>query len=164
MMPTDLPIADAAKVAALIWPDFVEKAGHVFAVPAVSARFLRSLNGVDTDRLWPGMDRTAVEALENHIHILDLFEHGDVWNEKRSTYRTSHPHFKLAERIGQTIARAWHAKLKIDFPGQKFRVYYTRNDNPIVRFHRVYPGEPSWLSERGRESDVARGHVLVLVT
>jgi hypothetical protein len=38
-------------------------------------------------------------------------------------------------------------KLKTDFPNERFRVYYTRYDNPIVRFHKVRPDEDVWLSD-----------------
>jgi hypothetical protein len=41
----------------------------------------------------------------------------------------------------------WAAKLQHDFPRERFRVYYTQYDNPIVRFHRVRTNEPVWLTD-----------------
>ena len=45
--------------------------------------------------------------------------------------------FVGACELGKQIARMWAVKLKADFPLDRFRVYYTQNDNPIVRFHKV---------------------------
>jgi hypothetical protein len=158
-------VPEASRAANLLWPEFIELGGCIFALPAVS-RAVRSdwRKNPNGERPWQDMDRTGAEALENHVRVLDCFEHGDVWNSARATYRTSHPHFKAAERFGKIMAESWFAKLSRDYPQDHFRVYYTRNDNPIVRFHRVYPGEPAWLDEAGREEDVKRQHLLVLDT
>ncbi len=58
----------------------------------------------------------------------------------------------MAEQIGIQMAEAWFAKLQLDFPRDDFRVYYTRDDEPTVRFHRVYRGEPVWMDEPGPET------------
>jgi hypothetical protein len=46
------------------------------------------------------------------------------------------------------MAGMWAMKLKADFPRDRFRVYYTQYDNPIVRFHKVRENEPQWLSDQ----------------
>jgi hypothetical protein len=50
------------------------------------------------------------------------------------------------------------------FPGQRFRIYYARGNNPSVRLHRSYRGEAPWLTEASVPEEVSRGHVLVLQT
>ena len=45
------------------------------------------------------------------------------------------------------MAQVWATKLKADFPSERFRVYYTQYDNPIVRFHKVRPDEHMWMSD-----------------
>ena len=46
-------------------------------------------------------------------------------------------------------------KLKADFPHNRFRVYYTQYDNPIVRFHMVRSDEPMWISNEQLKSATA---------
>lgn len=130
----------ALQVATILWPDFVQIGGLVF---------------IDRPGCFPprrhvqlrpdlGLDRTGTEAFYSHLHLLDLFTH-DRAVSRRTTYDRTHPHFKLAERLGAIAAEAWFTKLQRDFPGQDFRVYYTRYDDPIIRFHRIYPDEVVWF-------------------
>ncbi|MEZ5284330.1 MAG: hypothetical protein R2712_05880 [Vicinamibacterales bacterium] len=94
------------------------------------------------------MDRTGIEAFASHIHLLDLFAHDRrVFDRRTLLYDRSHRHFRTAEQLGQTVAQTWCARLRSDYPGQHFRVYYTRDDDPAVRFHRVYAGEPVWMED-----------------
>lgn len=46
------------------------------------------------------------------------------------------------------MAQMWATKLKTDFPGKRFRIYYTQHDSPIVRFHKVRPDEHVWLTDK----------------
>jgi hypothetical protein len=64
------------------------------------------------------------------------------------TYDVNHPDFADACELGKQMARMWAMKLKADFPRDRFRVYYTQYDNPIVRFHKVRENEPQWLSDQ----------------
>jgi hypothetical protein len=70
-----------------------------------------------------------------------------TWDEWEITYIESHPDFILACELGRTAARLWALKLIQDFPSERFRVYYTEYDNPIVRFHKVRTSEPVWIAD-----------------
>ena len=69
-------------------------------------------------------------------------------DEIEQIYDESHLDFPAACEVGKTMARMWATKLKADFPGERFRVYYTQYDNPIVRFHKVRPNEHVWQSDK----------------
>jgi hypothetical protein len=64
-------------------------------------------------------------------------------------YDQTHPDFIAACELGRTAARLWAIKLHLDFPDDRFRVYYTEYDNPIVRFHKVRHSEPAFLTDEG---------------
>jgi hypothetical protein len=160
-----VPIAIGPAVAKLLWPTFFEFAGCVFADCAASSWIIRaSRRGEAGPASWEP-DRTGAEALENHVHVIDEFRHPkNVWSEKRSTYRLTHPAFRAAEQLGRLMAESWFAKLKQDFPNDNFRVYFGRRDNPIVRFHRVYAGEPPWLDADDFAAQVQKREIVVLDT
>jgi hypothetical protein len=122
------------RLAELMWPEFVEVAGYVFA-KGIASRDVFGRRGLPSSR-WTGLDRTGVEAFESHLHIIDALGGG-----------RSRPDRTAAIAIGRAMARTWLARLQHDFPLQRFRVYFTSDDEPIVRFHRVYPDEPVWLDE-----------------
>ena len=112
-------------------------------------------------------DLTAAEAFYNHIHILDCFQHDadfDGSDAERGFFDKHHPDFMAACELGRLVASVWRAKLMSDFPNQQFRVYYTADDNPAVRFHLVRPEESSWLDESTWPTEVAAGRVVVLST
>jgi hypothetical protein len=100
----------------------------------------------------------------NHVHILDEFAHradvteryqvqgsvdasGQPLEEWDIRYMETHPDFIAACELGRVAAQLWALKLRADFPGERFRVYYTEYDNPIIRFHKVRPSEGLWLSD-----------------
>jgi hypothetical protein len=141
----------AKLLADLFWPEFVEFGGCVFAKCAVSRGLLKRRESHFVRAMMAsGQDRTGIEALENHIHIIEQFR--------------AAPDRKAAELFGRKMAEAWFAKLRRDFPADRFRVYFTKEDNPIVRFHRVYQGEAFWLDEDTWKNDIRRGSVVVLDT
>jgi hypothetical protein len=148
----------------VLFPEFVEANGHVFAKCAASkAAVVNRRRALIPE--WEGLDRTGVEAFENHLHILDVFRHDPkVWSKRLQRYRTAHPDFVAAETLGKAIAHAWFARLLREFPRYRFRVYYTRDGDPTVRFHRVYRGEPVWLDEHDWQQDIQAGRLLVLDT
>lgn len=156
-------IAVGPAVAKLLWPTFFEFGGCVFADCAASSWIVRSWRrGRPGPTSW-NPDRTGAEALENHVHVLDEFSHPeDVWDERRSTYKLTHPAFRAAECLARSMAESWFAKLQQDFPGQRFRVYFGRRDNPIVRFHRVYPGEPFWLEAANFPDAIRKREIIIL--
>lgn len=139
-------IGQATAVARFLWPDFVEQHGCVFLgnEPGFSPP---PANGRATD--W--------ECFINHTHIFDEFrnkatrtvvldEHEEA-NFIEEIYDETHPDFIAACELGRMAARLWTLKLKQDFPADRFRVYYTEYDNPIVRFHKVRANEPLWLTD-----------------
>ena len=106
---------------------------------------------------------TGWEAFANHQHILDLFEHqANKTGDTEDFYIPTHPDFIAACVFGKKLAQIWFSKLQMDFPQYRFRVYYTEEDDPIVRFHRVRVDEPPWLSEQNYENEIAQGKVIVL--
>lgn len=136
------PSDQSHDLALLLWPSFSEKRGLLFLDIAGCRPGRRTLAAHD------GWDRTGTEAFWSHIHPLDLFEHDRrVWRSRAKTFDRGHRHFRAAERLGQALAASWFLKLCCDFPEDHFRVYYTRDDQPTVRFHRVYEGEPAWSDD-----------------
>jgi hypothetical protein len=149
---------DAAAILRVAWPAFVEVGGGTFLRDAAPG-----------DAAGPGRfpDLTAAEAFCNHVHILDLVEHGaglDGSDPGRGYYDAAHPDFLAACESGRIIARCWQAKLTRDFPGRRFRVYFCADDSPVVRFHAARDNEPPWLDERDWAEAVSAGRVLVLET
>ena len=138
----------------IVWPEFIELNG------AIVRNDGSQVTGAE------GLDKTGFEALASHQHILDLFLHqagreGDE-GEAKGFWIPTHPDFIAACEFGKKLAQVWFAKLQQDFPHYRFRVYYTQDDEPIVRFHRVRDDEPAWLSEEDWEPDIADGKVIVL--
>ena len=121
----------------ILWPDFVEEHGCIF---------LGWHSGLNPP---PANDTaTGWESFVNHTHILDEFANvAEKFIGEDVTYNEDHPDFISACELGRRIARLWALKLKIDFSSDRFRVYYTQYDNPIVRFHKVRDDEPCWLDD-----------------
>jgi hypothetical protein len=144
-------VGAALKVSRILWPDFVEEHGCVFlgwhagSSPPPSS---------DTPTGW--------ESFVNHKHLFDEFandativvsaEEGKGLTSKEVAYNEHHPDFVAACELGQRIAKLWALKLRLDFPAERFRVYYTQYDNPIVRFHRVRESEPYWLPDEALQT------------
>jgi hypothetical protein len=140
----------------IAWPSFVEVGGGIFLCETAPS---------DAAALGRYSDFTEAEAFCNHIHVLDLVEHGaglDGSDPERGYYDAAHPDFLAASEAGKIIAQSWQAKLARDFPGRRFRVYFCADDNPVVRFHAVRDNEVPWLDERDWVQAVAAGRVLVL--
>jgi hypothetical protein len=142
-----ISLSTALRVADIFWPPFVEQDGCVFIASEVRGVVDLSKHGT----------RTAAESFYNHRHVIDLFRHAIPGAEAAAAgywvYDESHPDFERAWEVGRRLAEMLAAKLRADFPGRPFRVYLTRRDTPIVRFHALRPDEASWLSH----ADIARG-------
>lgn len=142
-----ISVRTASQLLRLFWPDFIEINECVFAAFQCSGGPIHELSE----------GKTETECFINHTHIFDEFrnsatvEHRNVvtdgFDVVEETYDPAHPDFAAACEIGPRMARMWALKLKADFPHQRFRVYYTQYDNPIVRFHRVRPSEHVWLTD-----------------
>ena len=139
-------VRTATHVLEILWPDFIEMNGRVFAGFQCHGGTIHELSD----------GQTETECLVNHTHVLDEFRNRATSERKEPseelevvevTYEVTHPDFVNACEIGRKMARMWAMKLKADFPHERFRVYYTQYDNPIVRFHKVRTDEPVWLSD-----------------
>jgi|WetSurMetagenome_2_1015567.scaffolds.fasta_scaffold730246_1 hypothetical protein len=143
----------------LFWPEFIDIDGSIFV-----KRFLSNLDFHIDD----GEDRTGLESFLNHFHILDLVRQQAVTSSPDGSGEvlidSAHPDFLAMVEVGKTMAQMWFQKLKIDFPDYDFRVYYTRDDDPVVRFHRVWEGEPNWLDGDTWMKDIKCGIVIVYDT
>jgi hypothetical protein len=146
-----LPVQSAEKVLRFLWPEFVREHGCVF---------LARNSGSNPP---PASDTaTGWESFVNHTHIFDEFHNdatkrviediGEELNLEEVSYDDTHPDFIAACELGRAAARLWALKLKRDFPSERFRVYYTEYDNPIVRFHKVRSEEAFWISDEALRS------------
>ncbi|HWF02310.1 MAG TPA: hypothetical protein VHA06_01410 [Candidatus Angelobacter sp.] len=144
-------VRTACALTELLWPDFVEVNGCIFAA------FQRGDGEVKISG-----DKTGTECFINHTHLLDEFsnratsETREHFSEQldvvEAIYDYAHPDFIAACELGTKMAEMWALKLKSDFPKNRFRVYYTKYDNPIVRFHKVRSDEPLWLSNEALQT------------
>lgn len=140
-------VRTATQLLKLFWPDFIEISG------CVVARF--QCSGGPIQELREG--KTETESFINHTHVLDEFRNcaksqrkdsvSDELDVVEEAYDVTHPDFVDACELGKEMARMWAMKLKADFPLERFRVYYTQYDNPVVRFHKVRVAESVWLSD-----------------
>ncbi len=143
----------AVELLQIFWPDFVE-VNDLILLPWERATALS-----DTQR---EMGHTEIETFLNHTHIIDLFRHEVVWENGHYDHLSSD--FEALCEIGKKLAGVWSRKLQADFPNYQFRVYYTQDDDPIVRFHRVRESEPYWLDENDYSAEVEQGRVIVYDT
>ncbi len=92
--------------AQVFWPDFVEHDDCV-------------LRAGFTEDLYDGFmaqtkgDKTSVEAVMNHRHVLDLFCNGNPM-----------PTREMILYVGRLLRDTWQAKLKRDFPDRRIRVSF----------------------------------------
>jgi hypothetical protein len=154
-----IKIKTAVELMHVFWPDFVERDGSIF---------LPWEKVVQISDFEHGLDFTGMEAFQNHTHIIDLFGH-EAGREPAGEsddcfFDYNHPDFMLLCEAGKKLAQMWFQKLRVDFPHYRFRVYYTQEDNPIVRFHRVRAEEPYWLDEEMYGEDVKLGKIIVYDT
>ncbi|MFL6300558.1 MAG: hypothetical protein ACJ71N_08135 [Terriglobales bacterium] len=155
----------AAQVLRVFWPNFVELDDCVYLDFQCSGGVNELSDG-----------KTETESFINHTHIFDEFKNRATNTQREhvsedmdvieETYDVAHADFVAACEIGREMAFMWAIKLKSDFPNERFRVYYTQYDNPIVRFHKVRAGEPDWLSDGQLKSatDPSFGSALIYDT
>ena len=105
-------------------------------------------------------DKTEIEALYNHVHILDEFENY-AHIEEEPFVDQQHPDFEVAVTFGKLWAKAISCQLAFDFPERSFRVYFTQYDDPIVRFTQKHDNEAFWLDEETWKNEIGREEVMV---
>jgi len=152
-----LRVSTARRVADIFWPAFVERDGVVL------------LPFVRPPESPPGRHHatlTDYERFHSHSHIQDLFrwEVPMLYDAELDLERpdASSKEHAAAWDLAQRLGAMWFAKLRTDFPGDRFRVYVTRLEDPIVHFHRVRPGERLWISDEEGAEQVARGDLVIL--
>jgi hypothetical protein len=98
--------------ARILWPDFVEHDGCIFRGDGVDEKnyraFLKQTCG----------DKTRVEAVMNHQHIVDLFS--------RSHHET--PTRDVVLYLGRLMKEIWQVKLNHDFPSRKITVSFHEDE------------------------------------
>lgn len=114
----------AAAFFKLFWPDFVEIdgciiLGHNYSVEGF-ARWLKHYHG----------DKAKVEAMVNHVHILDLFPSSPKEDEHKE---------ELHEFLARAFTLSWKAALRAAFPGKRFVFTLTHGYGPEVSFHQGDP-------------------------
>ena len=147
-----LEISDAFELSKLFWPTFSVVEDAVFLEWEKVSDLEKAYGG--------GMNRTQLESFSNHTHILDRFDHKASLG-KEPWWNNRHPDFKLACNLGKKVARLWTVKLSLDFPNEEFLVYYTEEDNPIVRFHKVREGEDLWLDPKQYEKEILEEKIMI---
>lgn len=81
-------------------------------------------------------DKTAFEAIENHVHILEKVKKSD---------------FEIACSIGKTLGKALLSCLNQEFPAKTFAVFVCVSIGGalIVRFHQKWENEPLYYDVFG---------------
>jgi hypothetical protein len=94
----------AIAYASIFWPDFFLRDDCVFRLDPTSenyATWMSTLHG----------DRSKVEAVINHLHILDMFASGDF-----------EPTPQVVLHVARLLKDMWSCKLQRDFPERQFKV------------------------------------------
>ncbi|HEY6020950.1 MAG TPA: hypothetical protein VIY48_13925 [Candidatus Paceibacterota bacterium] len=103
----------AIAYANLFWPKFVEHDGCILRDEAFDIdnfnTWMQSTNG----------NRRAVEAVINHVHILDIF--GD---------QAATPTLEQVLCLGQFLRATWEAKLRLEFPSSEITVSFPEDPEP----------------------------------
>ena len=151
-----ISLKTAAHVADLFWPTFVQRDGRILFA------------GTQRELSDKFESRTALEAFYSHRHVLDEFRTTIPWvpdprenDPEILAPDWSHRDYSRACELACTMAQMWLAKLEHDFAADRFRVYVTTRNDPIVRFHRVYAGERPWGTDEEAAAQRARGEVFI---
>ncbi|MDF2994508.1 MAG: hypothetical protein K0R27_145 [Xanthobacteraceae bacterium] len=95
----------------IFWPEFVEFEGYAFR----SGFSESSLRGFEQQT---GGDKVAVEAVMNHIHMVDVHVNVSEYNIEQLRY------------LVRTLKSIYEVKLRSDFPNRRFVVAF--NDKPTL--------------------------------
>ncbi|XDD45218.1 hypothetical protein AB3N60_10870 [Leptospira sp. WS39.C2] len=136
-------------VSEYFWPELLEENGLI----VLKSEYSRIKEIPD--------DPIEAECLINHIHILDLFNHNAELQEE-PFWNSNHSDFNVAWNLGKLISEMWKQKLSIDFPDCIFRIYVTKYDNPIIRFHKVRKNHKNWLEEDNIDMRNIKGKNLII--
>ncbi len=142
----------------LLNPTFVLRDGHVMIAEEPCA-----------DSPTKFGSRTDFDAFATHIHVLDVSpDLGIPWHDDPETGGVipdhADPRFHEAWARAKRAAHAWAATLRQQFPERAFRVYATKLQDPVVRFHALWPGEDPWWSDAALAEAVAADEAVVIAT
>lgn len=90
--------------ASTFWPDFFVRDDCVFRLDPDKENLAAWMSTLDNDR-------SQVEAVINHLHILDMF-----------TSKDFKPTLQVVRHIARLLKDMWSCKLQRDFPERQFRV------------------------------------------
>ena len=137
-------ISTALEVARWFWPEFKRVGDGTFLGPTLFPGS-KQLTPEDLEKgMRGGREMLDEEAFYNHTHVFDLFAHR-AYSLRGPPFDRGHPDFAAACRLGVILCEVWAAKLRRDFPNEDYAVICTRDDNPIVRFHKVREDRALWL-------------------
>lgn len=143
-------LASATRMAQFFWPEFTVVDDLVFFATEAPER------GFDQE----SCNRTEIESLGNHVHVLDLFNH-EAKLPHEPWWDVQHPDFETGCQIGRIWVETIAAKLASEFPAREFWVYFSKYDNPIVRFHQAHAGEIPYLTIEGNQDAIERGDLVI---
>lgn len=88
-------------------------------------------------------DKTAFEALENHVHLVD--------NLKKEEFERLIP---VAKILGQLLAH----RLKYQFPNKHFYIYVSLRlkDSMIIRFHQKWENEEPYCDPKDFNGEIEK--------
>ncbi|MCW7469368.1 hypothetical protein [Leptospira kanakyensis] len=137
-------------VSEYFWPEFIDRNGMIFIKSEYSK----------IDKL--PKDPIEAECFINHLHILDLFNHSaDLPDEP--FWDTEHSDYKDAWNLGKHISEMWKQKLERDFPNDNFRIYLSKNDNPVLRFHKVRKNHINWFENENNSDQSEKEKNMIII-
>src|SRR5262245_18769350 len=101
-------VIEAQELTAFIWPEFVRYEGGLYlarGLPAPRPVLRAAPARGERDEGLPNL--TQAEAMYNHVHVLDRFEHGaalDGSDPERGFRDRFHPEFLAACELGKQVA------------------------------------------------------------
>lgn len=119
----------------LFWPEFIEYKGCVFSDrnQVNEFKFLKE-SFSEWDKAFKG-DKTRIEAMMNHRHILDILGSPDI----NTNLGKPHPTKEQVLFLGRALKEIWECKLKRDFPKRKFIVeFYEKNIKKIQDYELTF--------------------------
>ena len=101
----------AIAYATLFWPDFILHDECVFLDPPDAKTYSNWM-------VQCKGDRTQVEAVMNHHHIVDIFVNSEV-----------EPSREIVLHLGRLLKDMWQCKLQASFPERRFKVEFYDDDS-----------------------------------
>jgi hypothetical protein len=127
----------AVAYASIFWPDFFLRDDCVFRLDPKGENYAAWMSELEGDR-------SKVEAMINHLHILDMF-----------TSEGFEPTPQVVVQISRVLQDMWSCKLQRDFPERRFKVeihdgkhddllsyeitFFQDRGGPQTRFVRLHP-------------------------